>query len=179
MVSWNVSHKLQEWLSLFHSNNIQLLFSQLIMYTTMLRQKHDISFLFTTTVYNSVCLPCLLMMLLTLQCRFKPLEISKLVAPCREEFERLFRVTFSVKDNAQYLNNIQASVHNWGNVGVEYWRVRDQWVLPTTSEKFTLRLSLYVCTPVWISNNRKVKLTYTNAVNNDESQEMTTRLWEL
>lgn len=44
-----------------------------------------------------------------LKCRFKPLETSKLIAPCREEFERLFHVTFSVKDNAQYLSNIQVT----------------------------------------------------------------------
>ena len=81
------------------------------MYTTTLRWKRGISFLLTTTLCDSVFLLYLSMILLTLQCRFKPLEISKLVAPCREEFERLFHVTFSVKDNAQYLNNIQVSMH--------------------------------------------------------------------
>lgn len=42
--------------------------------------------------------------------RFKPLQMSSLVAPCREEFERLFHETFSVKDNAEYLSNIQVSI---------------------------------------------------------------------
>ena len=60
-------------------------------------------------LYVTLCV-CFIFQL-TLQFRFKPLEISKLVAPCREEFERLFHITFSVKDNAQYLNNIQVSVH--------------------------------------------------------------------
>ena len=36
--------------------------------------------------------------------------MAQLIAPSREEFERLFHETFSIKDNAQYLSSIQVPV---------------------------------------------------------------------
>ena len=42
--------------------------------------------------------------------RFKPVQVSQLVAPVREEFEQLFHATFSVKQNAQFLGSIQVCI---------------------------------------------------------------------
>ena len=39
--------------------------------------------------------------------RFKPVQVLQLVSPVREEFEQLFHATFSVKQNAKFLANIQ------------------------------------------------------------------------
>ena len=43
--------------------------------------------------------------------RFKPVQVSQLVAPVREEFEQLFHATFSVKQNAQFLASIQVCIY--------------------------------------------------------------------
>ena len=38
---------------------------------------------------------------------YKPVQLTHIVAPLRERFENLFRATFSLKQNAQFLASIQ------------------------------------------------------------------------
>lgn len=54
------------------------------------------------------CLDLLLPLMFHL--RFKPVQVTQLVAPVREEFEQLFHATFSVKQNAQFLASVQVGI---------------------------------------------------------------------
>lgn len=48
---------------------------------------------------------------------FKPIHFSQLLAPVRDQFEKLFFETFSGKKNKKFLGEIQVSVLlKWGEV---------------------------------------------------------------
>ena len=40
---------------------------------------------------------------------FKPVPVTQIVSPVREKFEKLFHATFSLKQNAKFLANIQVN----------------------------------------------------------------------
>lgn len=53
------------------------------------------------------CLSASLHINLFLLFSFKPVPVTQIVLPVREQFEKLFHATFSLKQNAKFLANIQ------------------------------------------------------------------------
>ena len=49
---------------------------------------------------------------LSFSIRFKPVDVGVLIKPLRETFEFLFRRTFSVKQNTEFLGYIQVPIHH-------------------------------------------------------------------
>lgn len=43
---------------------------------------------------------------------YKPLQMIHIVTPLKEEFEQIFRATFSLKQNARFLASVQVRVYD-------------------------------------------------------------------
>ena len=47
---------------------------------------------------------------------YKPVQMVHIMTPLKEDFERLFRDTFSLKHNARFLSSVQVHVHTYVHI---------------------------------------------------------------